>query len=1138
VEEVLAVADGTEKVRGTVATLPPSEHLTDSNSASAHGAAHRSPEFPGAPVLATARPLPTRRDRWNLWNWRVRTKLFAVLMIPAIAAVILGSLQVSAELAGVRDLGRIVTQVEVGVKVADVVHEVQRERELMAGFVANNRSGDRSPLDVQKRRVDGLVSGLQVAGARLQGMDDLGRTSYQQALASVGALRTLREVSETTKYSDQAVITSYSAMISSLLTLHREVTKATSSHDMGNIGGAADALSRAKEQIAQQHAVLLVAGVHGRLLPNEVQAVRVADSRHGAALTEFFSVASAEVRQLYADTVTGPEVDMRERIKQGAVQAALAGRPPGINLTEWDNAAGQTADLMNKVEASLNSQLRTTALKLREQAGAGAVRDATILLGSLFATLLLVVVVARSMLVPLRTLRDTAFKVADRKLPDAIRRIRDADEETPDITVEPVAVQTREEIGQVARAFDAVHGEAVRLASEQSLLRRNVNDMFVNLSRRSQGLVERQLHLIDNLENTEQDPEQLSNLFQLDHLATRMRRNSENLLVLAGAELQRRSTRPVPAVDVLRAAVSEVEEYQRVIVQTPPPVNVLGLVVNDLVHLIAELLDNATTFSPPDTRVVVRSMLSEHGDLIVEISDQGVGMPYELLVEANQRLAEPPVVDVSVSRRMGLFVVGRLAGRHGVAVRLGGNEGEPGLTAMVAVPADLIQAGEYGEFGPRTDQVPTPRTSEQPARYEPAPDDTVHYDLGQEPQEPAWQSQPDDWPAAGQWPPDEAAPEQQTPYPARESVPMQVSMVDSMSGSDLFTPAAVPNLNVDGGMDIGVDTSADRALREIFGEDYPTGDAEPGLWPDTDQDVHHTHAAPPVAPEHPAAAVPPAEPARPAAEDHLGVGQQMPRVQETTPIYEEMVSAWFRELTPPAPSVARPAPNYVEPPPFELPAAGSVYPPQVPWQEQPYPAYRHEPAYRPEPVAPRPEPGSVPQPPPVGEPSSPAAAGQPQPEPAIAGGRGRHAAPGDRWADQPADQRPDQPAAQTAQAGQPQAAEQPVATGNGDVWHSPADEGWLAASALTTVAHAGFTAAGLPKRKRGAHLVPGAAAPPSPPAVGTPRRSRSADDVRGRLANYQQGLRQGREFRRGMAHASREHGQEPPAQHATNEESQ
>ena len=1149
------MADGTKMGPGAVANYAPPGH-TEGNYPTAHGAGHR-PEFPGASVLTTPRRLPTRRDRWNLWNWRVRTKLFAVLMIPAIAAVVLGSLQVSSELSGVQDLGAIVTQVEVGVKVADLVHEVQRERELMAGFVAFNRGGDRAQLDVQKRRVDGLVTSLQVVGARLQGLDDLGRTSYQQAIAAVGALRTLREVSETTRFSDGAVITSYSAMISALLTLHREVTKATSSRGVGNVGAAADALGRAKEQVAQQHAVLLVASLHNELRPNDVQAVRVADSRYGAALAEFFSVATADVRQLYSDTVTGAEVDLRERIKQGAVQAASAGRSPGINPQEWDVAAGTTADLINKVEAGLNGQLRGTALNLREQAGANAVRDSTILLGSLFATLLLVVVVARSMLMPLRTLRDTAFAVADRRLPEAIRRIRDGDDDASDIGVEPVAVHTREEIGQVARAFDAVHGEAVRLAADQALLRRNVNDMFVNLSRRSQGLVERQLNLIDQLENTEQDPEQLANLFQLDHLATRMRRNSENLLVLAGSELARRSTRPVPAVDVLRAAVSEVEAYQRVTVQTPPAVKVLGRAVNDLVHLIAELLDNATTFSPPETRVVVRSAVAAHGQLVIEILDHGVGMTYEQLVEANQRLEEPPIVDVSVSRRMGLFVVGRLAARHNIVVRLGANEGVHGLTALVTVPADLVQAGELGEYGPATDQVPVPRTGEHglpvsqplpvpqsyPVYQQPGPPEQELV-----PQQP-WQDRPDGWGAAADWPAEtEVMPrhhdQEPAPYPAQEPAPMQVSMVDAMTGMDLFTPVAVPNLSQD------VSPTGDQALREIFGNDYPPAETERRAWPDTDQDAYFGEPAHQYADQTATMATQRPEPA---PEDHLGVGGEVHQAYETTPIYEEMVSAWFRELSPPAPAAARPAPTYVEPPPFELPAQPSHQAFQPPAGQQ---AYRHEmpaqeyarselarpePAYRSSAVgsASRHDsggrgPAGSGRPPVEGgsRPERLTTGGRHEPTPAApAGGRGgRHAAP----ADQPPP-RYGEPVPYEGEPAHVPAGDQAV--DNGDMWRSPADEGWLAVGALTTATNNGFTAAGLPKRRRGAHLVPGAATT-AEPAAATPRRARNADDVRGRLANYQQGLRQGREFRRDMAHASLEPGQEPPVQHGMNEESQ
>ena len=189
----------------------------------------------------------------------------------------------------------------------------------------------------------------------------------------------------------------------------------------------------------------------------------------------------------------------------------------------------------------------------------------------------------------------------------------------------------------MARAFDAVHSQALRLASEQALLRNNVNDLFVNLARRSQTLVQRQLSLIDQLEQDEQDPDQLSSLFELDHLATRMRRNNENLLILGGTDLARRMMRPVPLTEVVGAAVSEVEQYTRIAVGDSPDLGIQGRVVNDFVHLVAELLENATVFSNPDTEVSVR-VAYRRAELVLEIRDRGVGIDSAELGEINERL--------------------------------------------------------------------------------------------------------------------------------------------------------------------------------------------------------------------------------------------------------------------------------------------------------------------------------------------------------------------------------------------------------------------------------------------------------------------------------------------------------------------
>ena len=213
--------------------------------------------------------------------------------------------------------------------------------------------------------------------------------------------------------------------------------------------------------------------------------------------------------------------------------------------------------------------------------------------------------------------------------------------------------------------------------------------MFVNLSRRTQTLVERQISLIDGLEKGEEDGGRLSDLFKLDHLATRMRRNSENLLVLAGHEPTRRRSQPAKLVDVVRASLSEVEDYERVQVKVHRAISVAGSAANDIVHLVAELVENAIQFSPRASQVVVSSSMIEGGGALLAVSDVGIGMTNEELVETNRRLADPPVVDVSVSRRMGLFVVGRLALRHGIRVQLRPQE-VGGLVAMVLLPPELM----------------------------------------------------------------------------------------------------------------------------------------------------------------------------------------------------------------------------------------------------------------------------------------------------------------------------------------------------------------------------------------------------------------------------------------------------------------
>ena len=292
---------------------------------------------------------------------------------------------------------------------------------------------------------------------------------------------------------------------------------------------------------------------------------------------------------------------------------------------------------------------------------------------------------ARSLVLPLRRLRAGALDVASVQLPERVKRLSESPDPAADLEVAPIAVLSTDEIGQVARAFDQVHAEAVRLAGDEAVLRTSFNAMFVNLSRRSQSLIERLARMIDSLEQNEDDPDRLSNLFSMDHLVTRMRRNSENLLLLAGHESPRKWTEPVPLADVARAATSEIEQYDRVALNVQPgrrrrrPGGVRRRAPARRAHRERHDL------LPEGHPVQVSAQELTSGGVLIEVTDKGIGVSESRLAEMNWRLDNPPMIDVSVSRHMGLFAVARLAERHRIRIRL--RPASPqGLTALVWLP--------------------------------------------------------------------------------------------------------------------------------------------------------------------------------------------------------------------------------------------------------------------------------------------------------------------------------------------------------------------------------------------------------------------------------------------------------------------
>jgi signal transduction histidine kinase len=635
-------------------------------------------------------------DRFRLRNWRLRSKLAVVLLVPALSTATLAGLRLNTQLDDVELFDTVQRELAVSHQAAKVENALQVERDWAVQCVAAGRQNACPEHAARTGLTDIELGKYRDSGATATALSAPLNEAFNKSLQSLDGLAALRVTLLSTKYPDIAVVGAYNQIISPLSQVHRAAISSLSEPEIVPLATAAQALYVAQEELGQQNSLLTSTALRKGFAPGAADELRAAQSRLDAAFNEFNDVASPANRQRFQDIVSGASVDGRNRLVKLALAQDAERKPVSITDAEVLKIGQDTANLVREVAADMEGQADATTTRLAGQARSDAWRDAGLVAISLLIAFGLMAMVAQSMLRPLRILRRSALDVARNQLPDAIRRIRSHrdPERAAEEAIIPVPLNTTEEVGQVARAFDLVQREAVRLAVEQVALRANVNDMFINLSRRSQALVERQISVIDRLEQDEQDPDHLASLFELDHLATQMRRNSENLLVLSGTTVNRRVTRPVAIAEVLGAAVSEVEKYARVQIAPTPDMMVQGRVVNDLAHLIAELLDNATAFSKPTTKVTVRTIETRKGEIAIRIHDRGVGMQEDDVVESNAKLAEPPEVDVSVAREMGLYVVGQLAKRHEIRVTLANNDDiEGGVTAQVILPVSLLHKG-------------------------------------------------------------------------------------------------------------------------------------------------------------------------------------------------------------------------------------------------------------------------------------------------------------------------------------------------------------------------------------------------------------------------------------------------------------
>ncbi|MEU9452503.1 nitrate- and nitrite sensing domain-containing protein [Streptomyces sp. NPDC048277] len=1036
------------------------------------------------PVPAAEPPAAPAKSggRFSPRNWRVPTRLNAILLIPVAVGLVMGGFQVKSSIdtwQEARDAENTARLVRAALTYGDALYN---ERDVSAAPLLLNKN--KATVTAARAETDKAADAFDAAAQNMPQKAGLERRLklFREAEPS---LTNLRAAAYTTKLTGVQTEEGYTQIAHPLMEFANELGLGT-----GNItsyGRTVYAISLTKAALSLERSI----GMHLLIKPGpdagNLATQRVALSSYayleGIAVEEYVGGGTeADAQKL---------TDLEKKIKtDGAamVQAAKAKDPnyvappsstttmvsalatlkdtdpstrqalatQGITAENWWAVNTLKYNAYRTIESDMADKAVSEASGIADDAKTSAFITGAAVVVALLAAFILAGMVARQMSRSMRQLRNAAFGIAEQRLPMLVDQLSRTDPGRVDTRVAPIPISTTDEIGEVARAFDQVHREAVRLAAEQALLRGNINAIFTNLSRRNQSLIEGQLTLITDLENNEADPDQLENLFKLDHLATRMRRNGENLLVLAGEEPGRRWDQPVPLVDVLRAASSEVEQYERIELSGVPEAEIHGRAVTDLVHLLAELLENATTFSSPQTKVRVTATRLPDGRVMIEIHDKGIGLTAEDFADINHKLANPPTVDAAISQRMGLFVVGRLSDRHGIRVQLRPSGEQAGTTSLVMLP-DAITHGGGGEQPLERDeftvsqiipeqqyqaenfaqpQLQPMRTAAElgfdDSRYVEVPDDIRDLD-----------------PVGRSLMRDErrAALEAQTGAPQAAQAPQETSEI----------PAYVDEFDA-GRQDY--DTGATGF------QEQPAGyDAQPSYQEQSQSTYDEQYYAPNGGlPQN----------------DPFSVNGGYPEPAYPEPVQEE-------------PAAAQAAA------PDAFPAFGDQ-PYQDDWPQQDSYQNGYPAQYAPE--AESPQAGDVDERNRVGfdRPGGAPSAGHQLTD---AGLPRRGSAAGTAGSNGAG---PVQQAAAPAPAAAAPAASAPEAGGN-DAWRSQNDERWQQASALRKPKAGGVTSSGLPRRVPKANLVEGAAA--STPQGG-PQVSRSPEDIRGRLSNLRQGVQRGR----------------------------
>ncbi|KOX10928.1 sensor histidine kinase [Micromonospora profundi] len=622
-------------------------------------------------------------------DWPIRSKLTALVVAPVTALLALWIFATTLTFGPALDLLSARTLLyDLGRPGEAVVTELQRERRLSVVQLAGTTV--LPALAEQRQRTDRAVAELRhrIDGEALRdAADDVLEDRIDRLVTALAALPSGRNFIDDRMMDRAGALGLYSGIVTAAFQAFSAMADLPDP-DINREALALTALGRSRELLGQTDALLAGAFTAGRFADGEhTQLVQAIGNQRWLSESAVADLPEAG-RVAYQRLTETPEFTSLRAMQDALIGASRTGRPP-VDAASWQASHDAVQQQLRDFELSEADGLTDRSVPMAVRILLRLAAAGVLGLVAVVVSVLVAVRVGRTLVRRLSGVRTAALELAEHRLPDVVTRLRRG--ELVDVAREaPPLEYGHDEIGEVGRAFTQVQRTAVQAAVDEVTLRRGLNEVFLNIARRSQGLVHRQLHLLDRMERRAEDPDELAELFQVDHLATRLRRHAEDLVILAGSAPGRGWRNPVAMVDLVRGAISEVEAYDRVDVTVVQPAGVLGRAVGDVIHLLAELIENATAFSPPDTRVTVTGEQVANG-YALEITDQGLGMSEAALESANTRLASSPEFDPTESARLGLFVVARLAARHAVRVRLRPGR-ESGLTAVVLIPSELVTA--------------------------------------------------------------------------------------------------------------------------------------------------------------------------------------------------------------------------------------------------------------------------------------------------------------------------------------------------------------------------------------------------------------------------------------------------------------